>query len=160
MWPPALPASRGRVAWRVVQVSIHCDMRCRVIVFPIEPHSANQSAISFPRTFVCERTCSIRTCPGRCRCRPIHAARSWRTMSLLRLHFGSHRPVVMFIAYSESVCNTSFPSSALRCARHIISYSAVNSPVLLVWACAPIYDHSAGSICTMPHAHAVTSALP
>ncbi len=73
--------------------------------------TARWSAISFPGTFVCERTCAKSTSPGRHRCTRRHSALSLVMTGAFALPFrrGIHFPVAMFSAYSESECTVSRP---------------------------------------------------
>ena len=86
-------------------------------------------------------------------------------MSALRRALGVQCPVVMCFAYSESVQSSSRPAPAGRAmALPSISYIPVSSPVLLVWAAAPMERASEPSVTGLAlprvqHAYESTSEI-
>ena len=147
---PLLGGRGGSSHLRIISCS-HVSACSVVIRSPLAAPSARWSASSFPGTLVWERTCTSRTSPGRRRRIFLHNSRNASTIATFRFTLGIHFPVVMFMAYSESVWISSRPSPAgRRLASLRATQSAVISPVLFVCPGAPIYPGFFGSSSTFP----------
>ena len=96
--PAPQPPARGLAALpccRVIHARIHRVASVTPFLSETRPLSASQSASSLPGTFMCDRTCCSCTSRGLARCRRLHTPRRRATISLLRVHFGLHLPMVM-----------------------------------------------------------------
>ena len=147
-WPRVV-ASPGLFCCCCSHSRIHRSALCRltllrvspeVLLPPFAPQSASQSAISLPGTPVCDRTCTMSTCPGCCVCALLHSRRRCPISLAFRcFRRGIHLPVVIFFAYSESVYILVLSFVPSRRMALLSAYaSAVSSPVLFVCPGAPM----------------------